>query len=478
MTKQLEIKNLGAIVNCTVPVPEGGGVVVLSGANGTGKSEALIGVQKMLTGDAKLQIATPTDGYDRGTISGLGGNLTFGRSTRRTGELEVIAMDSRLSVADVVDPQIKDPEAADQKRIKAILAILQVRPDLADWSPLANGDEQVAAQIAEEFRQADDVLILASRVKRLIGGQAAEKERALLVQNALIADLSKESRVTEKKAPAVPPDHATLSANFTAAVNALAELEKQANRAATAGTFREEVERLRGELGDTANLAAALGQHDKTIARLRDELAEVERSRAQVQTKYSAACQAAEQIAKLEAKIENAAAVAPEAMASAKAAVETARTAFADAEATRGVLAARDKLATATTLAATLREQAEAVRKAAQQPDAILAKLVTSRGVGIEIEDGRIRVAHKRGKVAFAELSAGERWRIAMEIAVVGIGPGGLLVLPQEAWEALDPANRDLVADLCVEHEVVILTAEASAAPRVVAYVYGEAVAN
>lgn len=470
--KTIEIKNLGPVLNCTIPIPERGGVVCLSGRNGSGKSETLAGVQKMLTG--KGEIATPTDGYDRGTVTGVGGSLTFGRSTRRTGELEVVAMDSRLSVADVVDPQIKDPLSADEKRIKAILAILQVRPDLADWAPLADGDPVLESQISDEFKAADDVLILASRIKRMIGARASQLERDLAAQDAVIAELSKDERVTARETPATPPGHAALSETFTAAVNRLAELEKQQSKAATVGVFREEIERLREELCDLEHLKAAIEQRNEEIKELEDRLSLLRAERASAITQHSAGVQAEERITALEKKIEGAASVPAGAIEVAQAEVEASRNAFAEAEATRNVLAARQKLATATTLAASWRSQVEAVRKAAQRPDAILAQLVQSRGVGIEIDDGRLRVRHKRGKVLYADLSQGERWTVAMRVAVTGIGPGGLLVLPQEAWESLDPTNRELVADLAVEHQVVILTADASNEPSVVAMLYGQ----
>jgi len=56
----------------------------------------------------------------------------------------------------------------------------------------------------------------------------------------------------------------------------------------------------------------------------------------------------------------------------------------------------------------------------------------------------------------------GERWRIALEIAIAAVGEGGLLVIPQEAWEGLDPLNREAIAQQAKAALVVILTAECS----------------
>jgi DNA repair exonuclease SbcCD ATPase subunit len=54
--KNIEIKNIGPIASVTIPVPEAGGVVVLTGRNGSGKSHALEAVSAATTGQGE---ATP-----------------------------------------------------------------------------------------------------------------------------------------------------------------------------------------------------------------------------------------------------------------------------------------------------------------------------------------------------------------------------------------------------------------------------------
>ncbi|MCB1771940.1 MAG: AAA family ATPase, partial [Candidatus Competibacteraceae bacterium] len=44
------IKNIGAIESVSIPVPKGGGVVVLRGRNGSGKSTALDAIQSAVSG--------------------------------------------------------------------------------------------------------------------------------------------------------------------------------------------------------------------------------------------------------------------------------------------------------------------------------------------------------------------------------------------------------------------------------------------
>ena len=70
-----------------------------------------------------------------------------------------------------------------------------------------------------------------------------------------------------------------------------------------------------------------------------------------------------------------------------------------------------------------------------------------------------------RGECYFCELSEGERWRLGVEIAIEAFkkkGGGGLLGIPQEAWEGLDYKNRKAIAEAIEGTDLAILTAEAT----------------
>ena len=118
--KNIEIKNIGPIASVTIPVPEAGGVVVLTGRNGSGKSHALEAVSAATTGKGKPPLK---DMAKSGTVSVPGVTMTVGRSVRRQGELQVETLEGRLSIADLVDPGFVDPERADAKRIKALVGL-------------------------------------------------------------------------------------------------------------------------------------------------------------------------------------------------------------------------------------------------------------------------------------------------------------------------------------------------------------------
>ena len=81
-------------------------------------------------------------------------------------------------------------------------------------------------------------------------------------------------------------------------------------------------------------------------------------------------------------------------------------------------------------------------------------------------DGGRLRIATDRGAdELFAELSHGERWKTAIDVCVSSVGNKALIVIPQEAWEGIDPANRTDLAEHARANRVTILTAESGCGP-------------
>jgi hypothetical protein len=103
--------------------------------------------------------------------------------------------------------------------------------------------------------------------------------------------------------------------------------------------------------------------------------------------------------------------------------------------------------------------RAKHLREIAGSVDEVLSGLVAKVATDVKVAAGRLVTTTKRGNTYFADLSPGERWKMAIGIAVKVLGRGCLLVVPQECWEALDPINRQVVAEAAVASGVVILTA-------------------
>ena len=111
--------------------------------------------------------------------------------------------------------------------------------------------------------------------------------------------------------------------------------------------------------------------------------------------------------------------------------------------------------------AARLSQEAISLRRNAKQTEEVLNEIVSDiRDCPLKVSDGRLVISTKRGPTFFGELSHGERWRVALDIAVSAVGAGGMIVIPQEAWEGLDGDNRNAVAGKAKNGNVIVITAE------------------
>ena len=108
--RTVSIKDIGPVKSLTLSIPDTGGICVLRARNGAGKTKALEAVNSLISGNGSLECR---DGSLRGEISGFGAKIAVGRSTRRSGELEVTGLEGRFDISMLIDPGLKSPDAAD-----------------------------------------------------------------------------------------------------------------------------------------------------------------------------------------------------------------------------------------------------------------------------------------------------------------------------------------------------------------------------
>lgn len=458
----ITLKNIGPIENVTIPVPADGGVVVLRGRNGCGKSTALDAIQTAMTGKGKPPLRDKTA---KGEIHAGGVSLTVAKSIRRSGELVVTSLDSRLSVADLVDPGIVDPLRADASRIKALVNLSRAEIQPGDLHGFPDN-------LLDGLNLADPVAAMAELKKRIdIGAREYEK----LAKDAA----AKASALLESAGePGELPDEGSLQAALSAAQRQMDRLNDQAQqataakaRAAIAQAKLATIERADPDLLqrqlDQAN-EAAMAERD-TAQRLKEQYnAAVERyqertaAQSLLQAQFEAAQQAAALRAQLETQIAESliAAPSPEAITAAKAAHEVAIQAIHAAAQTRAALQTRAKGDELAIEAQRLAEESNHLRRKARQTEELLSEIIADLGCPLRCMDGRLVTDTARGPTYYADLSEGERWKLALDIAVKALGERGLLVVPQAAWEGLDPNNRNLIAHHAKDSGVVIITAE------------------
>src|SRR6266403_2174005 len=75
MLRPIEINSIGPINRVSIAVPEKGGVVVLKGRNGVGKTHALKAVNSVVTKNADIHTS---DGAASGSVSAFGATLRVG----------------------------------------------------------------------------------------------------------------------------------------------------------------------------------------------------------------------------------------------------------------------------------------------------------------------------------------------------------------------------------------------------------------
>lgn len=478
----IEIENVGPVERLTIPLPPDGGVVVLTGDNGSGKSETL-GCVRALCGSAEDKKALrPRDGEKSGLVEGCGVTIKVGRSNREAGELTIAALEDRLDIADLVDPGIADPNAADARRLKSLIRVSGVKADLALFDSLLGDTYELDTKILKET----DLINMASGVKRSLEAKAREEEKA---SEAASLQATTCLKSVEGIDLAAESDEATLQADYRAAVKAQADIEQQAKASLAAQqanqTAREALERAKA---DYTGPSVADAKEEVALAELRAEgcredvavlkakLAEAERAAEQAEQRLSRAALVRDAAIQHENTIASwseqlALSVPPmptdEAVLDAESAVKLASQALQQGQVIRNAKAKEAEAKGWREKQKAHGKQADHWRDNAKAVDDVLSDVVAGLGcpikVGTDDKGLRLTIEHpRRGKTYFSELSAGEKYAVVIPIAIKAVGQGGMFVIPQEAWEGLQPRVRRQVKQLLKGSHVIAITAQSA----------------
>jgi DNA repair ATPase RecN len=305
MTEDLryEINGVGGIAHAELVLRPG--VNALRGRNGSGKTSAVRAVARAAGGDVSLE---RRDGCEVGSVEGGGVRLRVGEVVTRTGEAALELADA-TPLSNLIDPQMKNSDAAARARIRALVQLLGLVVDDASLEVLCSGDtdllEWLQGQVkahaidglmdaAESLRQhahalarvhetdafkargrADAALERCGELIKTLGGEGqlldlpVEDVRAALVSGSreyerLVAQARARSTLEAQQAEI----RATLGDRPDTAV-ALERLQRQQEVVETA---REAVERRQRELDDAK---AHLAEMRRDEERARAESADV-----------------------------------------------------------------------------------------------------------------------------------------------------------------------------------------------------------
>ena len=474
--KSIEVENIGPIESLRLPIPDGGGIVCLVGKNGSGKTLALEGVQALLSGRGK---ARKRDAAASGSISLGGASLTVRKSQQRRGELEVLSLEGKWDVSTLVDPGLQSPEAADSRRIKALVQLSGIGPDIARFAALVGGEENLRKLVHQSAFEGEDLVEVAERVRRDLHAAALERERvADTTRAAAVArrcdgqgvDMS----VLERD---VQGEYEKAVLHFSALVERKKQFDKSLDAAARARECLEEsTEKYQGPSIEAAveaeqSARAWVERHQERIKQLDAELAQARVDERESMRSYNAAQQTLLAVQRHEAlvlawqqQIDGSADVQTVLGDELVAADESVRLAKLAVETSGAAKRAKVQLEQSEVLsqqATDLAREALQLRDAAKATDDILSEAVAETGSALRVRDGRLVITTGRGETCFADLSAGERWRIALDVAIDAAGPESVQTIKQEAWEGLDYEARKAVWEHALARRALIITAEA-----------------
>ena len=481
MAEAIELENVGPISHLSIPTPDDGGVVVLKGANGSGKSHAIAGIQSL--GDKSIRSALQKrDGSIAGTIEGAGVKIRLGRVNTARGELSVTSLESILDPSVLVDPGIKDPSSADAKRLQVVARLAKIEVTRDDWMAILGGfDSLESVGLTSDDLTGDDPVSVADSIRRKLHDSARRIEKE-------IDGLSARADVAAQDIPSDLPESIDIAAYHTAVADAESRrktLDADVRRIERADQGRKDALERLAKLKESAKSSASIeaqvdelsqriGQGEKLLDELKTQVLNLEHAlktdsnrlgelkREQAQAEESEAM-----IAELEARIAGDSELPPSSdeLTAADGAITQAREALSAAILTQQNIERLRKWKSLVEEIDGKRKAADAIRDVARSTDSAIESAFARAGVeGVVIECGRLCVKSDRGggQEPFSDLSHGERWRWALDIARRGVGDGALLAVAQEAWESLDPDNRRQVASMARERKIVLVTAECS----------------
>jgi hypothetical protein len=487
----IEIENVGPIAELAIDLSSGPGVYELRGEQGAGKSHAIRAAEALTGRKVALSVR---DGSVGGGVRGLGAEYRIG-SRRPEGAIEMHAPEAIYDLGDLIDPPVKDPAAADARRIKALVQISGVPARREDYFDLVGGAEEFARLGVEPT---DDPVLFCRRVRDQLYLAARGHETVAEHERGQAAACRRQAGDIEqlKGVPDLDQAHAQLEAAIGEA-RRLEQLAADAKATADASAKAQaELARL-GQLPSVADAEAqlqaarqAVGTAETKLAGIREELAraesEVNAARAASRTAATALEHARgirESVGRLQELARRTLASPPaEELVAAQRRVEAARCAVDEATRLRLLSQAAQEATEHERRAAAADADGARYRHLGRQAEGVLTTVIRVPGLSVGEHNGELRLLAEhpaRGPIPFAELSDGERCLFAIRATARHLPNGQVLwPLSQRIWQELSPANRERVAAYAREHGIFIVTAQVSDGPLSVHHVDGAGAAG
>lgn len=464
----VELKNVGPIGAIEFELPEGqGGVKVFKGTSGAGKTTALRALNGLMGDKDSLAGLTPHDGEERGEVVGLGRNLKVGQRITSGGAVTAPNL-SKIDISTLVEPRVIDPAARTKVRVRCLVMLGGKPVTPADL--LGEQYARYASDIdLDEISKSDDPVAMADKIKRAIDTRALEREReAERLTGMAMAKRQEAGDIDELQAVVA---HEDAVVEHRKALVLRSTTERVRERYAEDKARNESLAALVAAEGDPPDIAASEAERARLVeaaSSLEQRLLAMKEAIRQKDVEIRLGKGIVDKINGWKSQIvelneeDNVSDARLQELLDAENAALRALEMAGQAESRRRALAESLEL---TNQAADVVEQAKA--------DRMIGSLVQQRVQQslpegpIQIQDGQLVVFQGKRKkaVPIDELSTGERWRVALEYGISAVGEGGVLVVPQEAWQACSPELKKQNAEQCRDARVWLITGEVDEGP-------------
>lgn len=468
---QVKGTNLGPVVEAEFTLEPG--VNLLRGENGVGKTHIRQAIARAL---GVTEISVPVrDGATKGLLEIDGVTLlAVSKVNRATNQADVV-LASTSPLSTLVEPGIKEHEAAEKARIKALLQLVEVKVNDSTVSTLVGNDEEALTYIDEQMGIDSlarfDVVNVADLVRRKIHEHKRHfnEEEIRLRAEATAANPEKPARYTETSSDVAKNAHE----------QAVRKHERLSGESTSRKTHERERAQIRETIGTRPDVEAANADFEKieqlyaeasgVAASLRIQLATAEANETatkaaldESQKQLASANIAADSYDKRQAILDTEITGATDAdVEKAKVEMEAADRALEDARASdayRADLATRDAAEKAAEEAKVLSEHFEDI---ALNVTARLGIVLADSGLkNLTVNDGELCVIENGKLEAFTRLSFGERTRIGAELLAKRSNPGAVVNLDPEFWAGLSPTNKKEAAEIFAEKGLFVLSEE------------------
>jgi len=486
------LENVGPISHAAIPAKPGH-ITVLRGSNGTGKTHALSAVNAFASGKDKGAVPLK-DGAKKGRVEFGGVRLSVQKVNRMKGELDVATIEGKFSIDDLVSPGINDPEKADAKSIKALIGLLSPEAVVSLFYDLFESQEEFDSIVSPDSIKGDDLVKMAAAIKRDL--EAKARSVAKTAENHRDNQLAKEKSIEETDLTA-EHDSATLQARLEECLKRHTELN---NQRTTAMKVNQRATEARAKLAEVeenySGLTVEQAENDikqkrEAVEQQKQMIEKVERDLRELNQDLEAhEGELGDAEANLETvrSYEQSTAGWREAIAEAEdlhnptdALLIEVDNLLADARVSneqgvrvRDAIRVQAEAEAEKEQADELSEKADRLRDAARATTDVLSEVIASSESPLKVQviDGETRLVLQtsRGDTTYyRELSEGERWKIALDIAINALkdvpSEHKIMVIGQAAWQDLDYDNKQLIGELIAKTDISVLTAEAAQTP-------------